>query len=721
MSQSGSSERTPDGALVTEEVLVRRRRSAKGQAPGGNNVEVEETSAANNDRDVVEVGGTDYPEVLSSDSSEEDRGNVVAEAGVEEPVQLDFSAPPVVLSEQLKVYQKYCKKKFPMVSVEPSDFQADAGNGAAYQYYICTSEVGLCTGTNGFATVNCEPGDRAFHIRKGGRVAFFYNKAFKCGFRLPAHPFIIELCNYYGVAPSQLVPNTWKILISYIIICMYKGWTLYVVVIRHLFQLQKRKGGWYAFQVRRGKKNKFPSPENNQQWQPKFIGVEAREGTEWGVPIQWWEINASKKNDPKGWVLSEEEKKHADYLQRVRHSPEKWCHRTHLYLYGLAPLPDAYDKMPTLEMGTVGPLEIDGIRIIVNACGDEGRELMMNKSEEDYVDYAVYNLVDGKLELASDAVIPEAYPDLIEEELDLGNWLVVFSRRAVACQISSFPSGGRRFLRGLTEFHSSFFLACFLPGVDRRGGRGVRRPSRLSFFGMPWYMWLSFLSINLFTCPVLSELPMLSKFKLKAAVQAGMAARNKGGQQSIGSFDSWSNFFFSDGRRCGRRIAKCSLQGYSIQNWRPRANWQGGSHGKHIVIPPRERSKSSVDFLYTLMTRSLKLGESEEIEIVESIEDNECAAIIVACTRQLSIFTQRMLRLNELKVKVTGARPDVEVVDIVQSKATAEQVFGEDVDLTDASVDQLPDTANADNDQPPSTIDVVDSAHGKSSDAQDAS
>ncbi|OMO87221.1 hypothetical protein CCACVL1_09186 [Corchorus capsularis] len=161
------------------------------------------------------------------------------------------------------------------------------------------------------------------------------------------------------------------------------GWTPYVSVVRHLFQLQKRNGGWYAFQVWRGHKNKFPGPENNRRWHPKFLGVEASKGTEWGVPVQWWEINTTERNDLKNWVLSEEEEKHVDYLQRVRHSPEQLCHRTRLYLCELAPTSDAYDQMPALEMGTVGPA-IDDVRIIVNARGDKGRELMMNKSEEDY-------------------------------------------------------------------------------------------------------------------------------------------------------------------------------------------------------------------------------------------------------------------------------------------------------------------------------------------------
>ncbi|OMO94409.1 hypothetical protein CCACVL1_06015, partial [Corchorus capsularis] len=306
-------------------------------------------------------------------------GDVVGEVAPRESVQLDFGASPNVLSEQLRVYEEYCRNKFPMVGVESSDFLADAGNEAAYKFYMCASESGLCSGANSFEALNCEPGDRAFHIRKGGRVA---------------PPFIAEFCNYYGVAPSQLIPNTWKILISYIVVCVYKGWTPFVTVIRHLFQLQKRKNGWYAFQVRRGKKNKFPGPENNRLWQPKFFGIEVSEGIEWGIPIQWREINASERNGPRGWVLSEEEKKHANYLQRVKHSPKKLCHWTRLYLCGLAPRPDAYDKMPALEMGTMGPLVIDGVRIIVNARGEEG------------------------LEPAPGTIIPEATPELFEVELD---------------------------------------------------------------------------------------------------------------------------------------------------------------------------------------------------------------------------------------------------------------------------------------------------------------
>ncbi|OMO75695.1 hypothetical protein CCACVL1_16077 [Corchorus capsularis] len=111
--------------------------------------------------------------------------------GSEKPVHLDFGNSPSVLKEQLKAYHQYWKAKFVVVGATESEFRAGGGNEAAYQYYICSSEAKLCSGENGFKAVNCHPDDRAFSLRKGGKLAFFYQKAFEYGFRLLAHPFII--------------------------------------------------------------------------------------------------------------------------------------------------------------------------------------------------------------------------------------------------------------------------------------------------------------------------------------------------------------------------------------------------------------------------------------------------------------------------------------------------------------------------------------------------
>ena len=36
----------------------------------------------------------------------------------------------------------------------------------------------------------------------------FYEVAFLCGLRFPVHPFIMELLNYFNIAPRQLMPNS---------------------------------------------------------------------------------------------------------------------------------------------------------------------------------------------------------------------------------------------------------------------------------------------------------------------------------------------------------------------------------------------------------------------------------------------------------------------------------------------------------------------------------
>ena len=47
---------------------------------------------------------------------------------------------------------------------------------------------------------------------------FFYEAVFPCGLRFPVHPFIMELLHYLNLAPGQLMPNSWRIVISCMVI-----------------------------------------------------------------------------------------------------------------------------------------------------------------------------------------------------------------------------------------------------------------------------------------------------------------------------------------------------------------------------------------------------------------------------------------------------------------------------------------------------------------------
>ena len=54
--------------------------------------------------------------------------------------------------------------------------------------------------------------DRACHFFPG--EVCFYEAAFTCGLRLPIHPFMMELLHHFGIAPGQLMPNSWRIVDS---------------------------------------------------------------------------------------------------------------------------------------------------------------------------------------------------------------------------------------------------------------------------------------------------------------------------------------------------------------------------------------------------------------------------------------------------------------------------------------------------------------------------
>ena len=54
--------------------------------------------------------------------------------------------------------------------------------------------------------------DRACHFFPG--EICFYEAAFTCGLRLPVHPFIMELLGFFGIAPGQLIPNSWRIVVN---------------------------------------------------------------------------------------------------------------------------------------------------------------------------------------------------------------------------------------------------------------------------------------------------------------------------------------------------------------------------------------------------------------------------------------------------------------------------------------------------------------------------
>ena len=100
-------------------------------------------------------------------------------------------------------------------------------------------------------------GTRARLPRKGEKAcAFahgevcFYEATFSCGLRFPIHPFIMELLHHLNLAPGQLMPNSWRIVVS----CMVIWKTIAdrdMITINefiHLYRLKESKEfGYYEF------------------------------------------------------------------------------------------------------------------------------------------------------------------------------------------------------------------------------------------------------------------------------------------------------------------------------------------------------------------------------------------------------------------------------------------------------------------------------------------
>ena len=76
----------------------------------------------------------------------------------------------------------------------------------------------------------------------------FHEAAFLCGHRFPIHPFIMELLHYLNIAPGQLKPNSWRIVISCMVIWMIIAVSDMTTLNKfiHLYRLKESKEfGYY--------------------------------------------------------------------------------------------------------------------------------------------------------------------------------------------------------------------------------------------------------------------------------------------------------------------------------------------------------------------------------------------------------------------------------------------------------------------------------------------
>ncbi|XP_051204588.1 uncharacterized protein [Lolium perenne] len=142
-----------------------------------------------------------------------------------------------------------------------------------------------------------------------------YAHALEAGMRVPLHPFYRDALAHFGIAPTQLAPNGWRIMAGFLVLCRSAGVPPSIAVFRYFFgclplfsQKNKRKG-WYFFRARDASLCFAGLPHRNTGWKHGFFFLSSPEP--WTCPVEWGEPPTSSLVEP---VLNGEEEKMAAKL-----------------------------------------------------------------------------------------------------------------------------------------------------------------------------------------------------------------------------------------------------------------------------------------------------------------------------------------------------------------------------------------------------------------------
>ncbi|CAN6214901.1 unnamed protein product [Urochloa humidicola] len=147
-----------------------------------------------------------------------------------------------------------------------------------------------------------------------------YADALEAGMRLPLRPFFAEVLTHFGLAPSQLTPNCWRVMAAFAALSRSAGvHPPPVAVFRHFFSLRSLKvKGFYYFAATDTDVALFtglPDSINFKGWKERFFFLKSWSSVPWPCPVLWGEPTKKSTGDP---MLTSEEKDIVEKLLRVR-------------------------------------------------------------------------------------------------------------------------------------------------------------------------------------------------------------------------------------------------------------------------------------------------------------------------------------------------------------------------------------------------------------------
>ncbi|CAN6202353.1 unnamed protein product [Urochloa humidicola] len=145
-------------------------------------------------------------------------------------------------------------------------------------------------------------------------AACVYAHALEAGMRLPLHALFCEALTHFGVAPSQVAPNGWRVMATFLVLSHSAGAPPSLAVFRHFFSLCAHKHkGWYWFRGKDSAGALFKGLKYSiKGWKEEFFFL--RSPTPWPCPVTWGEPSKGSTAEP---VLTREEKSVAAKLLRA--------------------------------------------------------------------------------------------------------------------------------------------------------------------------------------------------------------------------------------------------------------------------------------------------------------------------------------------------------------------------------------------------------------------
>ncbi|GAB2270566.1 hypothetical protein Dimus_038858 [Dionaea muscipula] len=176
------------------------------------------------------------------------------------------------------------------------------------------------------------PGNTVVDIELANTVAIHF-ESLRGGLRLPSHPFIRSILNLHNLLPGQLTPNTYTLIVAYIIRCGLLGLPPSLEVFYWMYQLTPLKenktneeSGYYYFNANvKGKKavkyGVVQTRSNVKNWKVKFVLVTT---SSWGVSTRQQEIYLKPLRQMRSYLKTHEMALRDTFISEGKKYLEQW-------------------------------------------------------------------------------------------------------------------------------------------------------------------------------------------------------------------------------------------------------------------------------------------------------------------------------------------------------------------------------------------------------------